>query len=218
VQKLLAKLIATVGLTLAALCGGGCQIIGAMAGSYEATGSHEVKTLYDGLDQKKFAVVVRAGQMIQADYPEVVVKLTVDISERLQQNVNASGYVPGVRVIDYLYNHPRWIATPYEDIARNLGVERLIYVELTEYRLQDPGNAYLWQGVSGATVGVIEADGSAPEEFAFRKAIRVEFPDKAGYTANDMTRAVVNTELVRRTVDRVSWLFYDHEEMNRSDY
>jgi len=197
---------------------GGCQAIGALAASYEATGSHEVEPKYDGLDQKSFAVVVRASQLIQADFPEVVIKVSIDAAERLKANVNASGYVPGDRVVDYLYNHPRWVARPLDEVAKALGVDRVIYVEINEYRLQDMGNSYLWDGVASAMVGVIEADSATPEEFAYRTQVRVTFPDSKNAGASDLPRAAVNTELARRLIDRVTWLFYTHEELNRAKY
>lgn len=215
------RLSAVVGGLLLAVAGAllpGCSAIGALAGSYDRTGSHDVEPEYTGLEGKSFAVVVRAGQLIQADFPEVVVKLSLDVSERLAAQSGASGYVPAPRVIDYLYNHPRWVAMPLDELAKQLGVQRIVFIEINEYRLQDPGNAYLWQGVCGAMVGVVEADGYAPEEFAFRKQLRITFPDKSGFGPNDLPRSGVNTELVRRTVDRASWLFYKHEEANYPDY
>ena len=212
--------LAGLGIVLGMLAtgGAGCAAAGALLGSFEATGSHDVVPEYQGLEGKDFAVVVRAGQLIQADYPEVVVKLTNDLSTRLAKESGGSGYVPGPDVVNYLYNHPRWVAMPIEDLAKELKVQRIVYVELSEYRLQDPGNSYLWQGVCGAMVGIVEADGMAPEEFAYRKQLRITYPEKSGYGPNDLPRAAVNTELVRRTVDRVSWLFYQHEEKNHPDY
>ncbi|MGQ0628216.1 MAG: hypothetical protein ACT4PL_08990 [Phycisphaerales bacterium] len=200
------------------MVGTGCSAIGALAGAYDRTGTKDVEPEYSGLEGKSFAVVVRAGQMIQADYPEVVVKLTLDLSERLARESGASGYVPAPRVIDYLYNHPRWVAMPLDELGRQLGVQRLVYVEMNEYRLQDPGNSYLWSGVCGAMVGVIEVDGIAPEEFVYRKQLRLVFPDKSGFGPGDIPRSAVNTELVRRTVDRSAWLFYEHTEPNYPDY
>ncbi len=227
-KKWMHKGLAAGGLASVALCvamsgtmlaaAPGCQIIGALAGSFEATGSHDVEAEYTGLEGKSFVVVVKAGQLIQADYPEVVIRLTNDISARLAQFSNASGFVPGPAVVEYLYNHPRWVAQPLDEVAKQFGVQRVVYVELTEYRLQDPGNAYIWQGVGGALVAVVEADGVTPEEFIYRKQIRITYPDKPNYGPNDLPRAAVNTEMTRRLVDRASWLFYKHEEKNRADY
>jgi hypothetical protein len=192
----------------------GCELLGVIAANEKRYGSSEVQAEYLGLEGKTFAVVVKADQLIQADFPEVVAKLSADISVRLANEAGAAGFVPPDKVLGYQYNHPRWVAMPLDQLAKALTVQRLVYVELTEYRLQDPGNAYLWQGVAAGFVGVVEADAPIPDEFAFRKAIRVAFPDKGGIGPAELPRAAVNTELARRFTTKASWLFYAHEEKN----
>ena len=51
-----------------------------------------------------------------------------------------------------------------------------------------------------------------PEEFAFEKPVKVQFPDKDGYGPTELASGVVSTELARRFVDRATWMFYLHEE------
>ena len=101
---------------------------------------------------------------------------------------------------------------PRGELAKELGVERLIVVEVIEYRLTEPGNQYLWDGVAAGTVGVIEADTSISDEFAFEKSVRVTFPDKQGYGPSDFSRQELTTALALRFLDRVTWPFYNHQE------
>ncbi|MFN0011656.1 MAG: hypothetical protein ACKVS8_08445 [Phycisphaerales bacterium] len=194
------------------------QLIGGMIESERRQGTREVESEYTGLEGKTFAVVVAADRVIQADFPEVIGKVTQDISERLAQEVGASGYVPGQAVLEFQYNNPRWVTMTLGQVANELGVERIVYVDLVEYRLNDPGNAYLWEGSAQGMVGVIEADSNAPDEFAFQKQLRVKFPDDQGLSPSDVPRAAVNTALVKRFIDRATWLFYDHEEKYYADY
>jgi hypothetical protein len=163
-------------------------------------------------------VVVTADRMIQADHPEVVAKLTIDIADQLAREAGASGFVPGMSVLEYQYNHPRWVTMPLGQLAKALEVERLVFIDLQEYRLNDPGNPYIWQGVASGLVGVVHADSALPDEFAFQKQIRVKFPDKSGMGPADLPRGAVNTTLVKRFVDRAAWLMYDHEEGYYPDY
>jgi len=46
----------------------------------------------------------------------------------------------------------------------------------------------------------------------------VKFPDKDGFTPQDMAEELVTTALSNRLIDRVSWLFYTHEEKNIITY
>jgi hypothetical protein len=204
------------------LLGSGCGLVGGLVGgvaeSYKRSSTHTIESKYRGLEGHSFAVVVLADRVIQADHPEVVAKLTLDISERLATEAGSTGYVPGGQVLDYQFNHPRWVTMTTGQLAKEFGVERIVYVDVTEYRLNDPGNQYIWQGVATAMLGVSAADGPLPDEFEFQEQVRVRFPDKDGVGPTDMSRPLVVTALTQRLTDRISWLLYDHEEPYYPDY
>jgi hypothetical protein len=197
---------------------GGCGAAGfggAMIESYRRNSTRPVEAEYLGLGGKRWAVVVSANRIIQADHPHIVGYITAKVTERLllqQEQVAATGFVPAENILAFQYDHPRWVAMPRGELARELGVDRVIFVELVEYRLNDPGNQYLWDGVATGTVGVIEEDSPLPDEFVFERSIRVTFPDGTGLGPNDVPRQGVATALASRFVDRASWLFYKHEE------
>ncbi|MBA4028587.1 MAG: hypothetical protein C0475_05550 [Planctomyces sp.] len=200
---------------------GGCAVGGAIAALEESRRRNSTRQIdgeYGGLKGKSFAVIVTADRFVQADNPELLPRLTEQVSERLARQAEASGYVPAAEVLDFQLNTPRWVTMAYADVAEQLGVERLVVVELTDYRLHEPGNQYLWNGVAAATVGVVEVGGPLDSDFAYSKLVRVSFPDKDGYGPNDLPRAAVNTELARRLADRAAWLFYNHQEPYYPDY
>lgn len=197
---------------------GGCNIIapiGGLVDSYRRQSTHGVPEEYRGLTGKRFAVLIVVDRIIQGDHPDIVPYLTTKITERLvneQQQIGATGVIPADRLLNYLYDHPRWLSMPRGQLAKELGVERLVVVEVIEYRLTEPGNQYLWDGVATGTLGVIEADTALSDEFAFEKSVRVTFPDKQGYGPSDMSREEVTTALALRFLDRVTWPFYNHQE------
>jgi hypothetical protein len=205
-------------LTAAALALQGCAIFGfggAMVESYKRSSTHPIDAEYTGLAGKKWAVVVSAPRSIQGEFPDVVPYLTAKITERLvkqQDGVGADGYIPATTVLNYQYQHPRWVTLSYSELARSLGVDRVIYIEVQEYRLNEPGNQYIWSGVATGTLGIAESDGPLADEFSYTKTIRVTFPDKTGMGQNDLSQTQVNTILASRFIDRAAWLFYRHEE------
>ncbi len=199
----------------AALGAGGCQIfgaVGAMAESYKRGATHAVEPEYLGFDGKSFAVLVTADRIIQADKPGLLPGLTVAISERIRANTQASGYVPPEVMVAWLANTPRWKAMSNAEIAKALGVDRLVVIEVLEFRFHEAGNQYLWDGLASGTLGVFERDGPIPDEFAFRKQVNVTFPDKKGSTPQDIPEATVAERLQTRFVDRLVWPFYEHQE------
>ncbi len=202
----------------------GCSLIAYGAVAAEAAREQTNVTVpaeYVGLDGKSFALVVTADRVLLAEHPYVVQRMTVNMNERIAADSTASGYVPPLDLLSYTYNNPRWVAMPLGEVAADIGVDRLILVEIREYRLHEPGNRYVWDGTIFATVGVIETDHLAPDEFVFSKTVRIQYPDKdSNFTADDptMTQEVVQTVLESRFLNRVTWLFYDHEEKYRMEY
>ncbi len=201
---------------------GGCGTVGALVGgmaeSANRQGSSTIEARYTGLEGKSFAVVVAADRAIQADYPDVVARICVLTSARLAKEAKAGGFVPGEKVLEWQFNNPRWTTMPLSELASKLGVQRLVYIDLIEYRLRDPGNSYLWAGIASANVGVIESDSTVPEDFAFQTQVQVRFPTEEGFGPADLPFEAVNSELSRRLVDRASWLFFTHDEPNKIEY
>jgi hypothetical protein len=200
---------------------GGCQLLqlpAYMARSAERQGSREVLAEYTGLTGKSFAVVVSADMFIQAETPAIVSEVSIRVAERLREFAGASAYIPGQTVLGELFQRPDWTSMTRAELAKYLGVQRLVFVEISEYRLRDRGNSYLYSARASGWVSVYEADGRVPEEAAFRKAFSVKFPSSESEPTDNLNEFQVNSILLKRVVDRVSWLFYKHEEPNIIDY
>ena len=60
--------------------------------------------------------------------------------------------LPSVRVVDphqiarFQQENPFWNTLPHSDLIKRLGVDRVIYIDLVQYALHEPGNAYIKQG------------------------------------------------------------------------
>jgi hypothetical protein len=194
------------------------MLIGGMAESAHRAGSSGIKADYTGLQGKDFAVIVAADRAIQADFPDLVPLVTREVTKRLQENAGASGVLPADEVLKFQYKRPGWIAMPFDALAKELEAQRLVYIDLRDFSLTDPGNPYVWAGVASGVVNVVEADGPTPTEFKYSKAIRVRFPDSAGFGPDQVPRQGVYAELARRFINRSAWLFYEHEEKNVIKY
>ena len=200
---------------------GGCVIptlIGGMMESYKQSSTHTIPLEYDGLQNQSFAVMVAADRRIQSTDGGLIARLTTAMTAKLVENVGATGVVPPQTILEMQYATPGWAAMDYQLICETLGVDRLIIVDLYEYRLNEPGNAYLWEGRATAQVGVIEAGSALGDDYVYSKTVAVSFPDSKGFGPTDMSGAVVAQRLQQRLIDRVTWLFFDHEEAYYMDY
>jgi hypothetical protein len=199
----------------------GCIIgaaIGGMAESAKRTGKHEVEPAYSGIAGHSFTVVVSADRLLEANTPGITARINERVNNRLIQNAAPSFAIPSQDLLTVLYNTPQWTAMPRGEVAEMLGVERMIVIELIEYALHEPGNQYVWDGSAAAIVTVYESDSGFPDDPVFEKAIRIKFPDSSGFMRTDIPEAAVTSELSNRLINRISWLFYMHEESNIIPY
>ncbi|MAY75857.1 MAG: hypothetical protein CMJ31_14285 [Phycisphaerae bacterium] len=212
--------LAAIGL-LALSLAPGCVVgalVGGMAESAHQAGSTMIPAAYAGVEGKSYAVVVSADRSIQAEHPGLVEHLTQRVDRLISENAGASGHVPAQTVLSKLYNNVGWIALGRGELGERLGVERLIVLELNEYRLHEPGNRYTWEGVATGIVQVYEIDSGLPDEPLYEQAIRVAFPDQMGILREQLGQSVVTSALSQRLSNRMAWLFFDHEEPNAIEY
>ncbi|MGD9791038.1 MAG: hypothetical protein AB7Q00_08330 [Phycisphaerales bacterium] len=199
-------------------CGAGA-LFGGMLSNWERTGSHTVEPKYSGLEGKSFAILASAPRMVEAEYPDLANELLGRVAERLYHDAGASGFIPPPQSLKYMYDNPNWIAAAYGQTAQDLGgVQRLIVIEIIDYRLREPGNNYEWSGMASANVSVIEADSVAPDAVAWQQLVQIRFPTKPGYGPDQFDARFVSSALLARLTDRCAWLFYKHKEPNVIDY
>jgi len=222
VRKILATTAATATLSLVGLLvstSGGCALVGGMAAVYQETSTKTVPAEFVGLEGKSFAVIVAADRSLQGEHPGLLEAVTVRMTERLAASTNlprAGGFVPPADVLSFQYNNAGWEARPRAELMESLGkVDRLIFVDILDYRLHEPGNMYQWDGVAAGTISVI---GRGTETALFQRNVTVRFPGKAGIGPDDLNRTQVTSGLLSRFIDRSTWLFYSHEEPYKPEY
>jgi hypothetical protein len=186
--------------------------VGAFGQQIERGKKLDVPAEYDGLDGKTVAVVVQADYATLVEHPLVVENVTKNVAARIARNVPKASVLAPIQVLEWQYRTPQWRALPYGEVARELGVDRLVWIDLYEYRLNPIGNSYLWDGAAGANLGVIEADGLAPDEFVFQKNILARFPEKEGIGRESARREQIEQGLLTLFIQRSSWIFYRHIE------
>ncbi|MEO1585013.1 MAG: hypothetical protein AAFR96_10650 [Planctomycetota bacterium] len=199
----------------------GCELVAFpffAANEIRKRGTHIEPAAYSGLDEQNFAVLVSGDRSLHATYPGVIAQITQEAAERLKSETLASGYVPAQSMLRYQYENPGWSSKAFSEVATDLGVDRLVVVDMQEFRLNDPGNRFLYDGVAAATVAVVETDGLSPDDIAFEFFVNVTFPDSGGFGPEDFTDQQVASVLLARFLDRVTWPFYDAEVPNELNY
>lgn len=199
---------------------GGCAIanlVGAVGNEVERNKKIEVLAEYEGLENKTVAVIVHADASTLYEFPNVVLDATGNIALRIQQEVKGVSVLAPARVVQWQYQTPAWTTLPYGQVADELGVDRVVVVDIYEFRLNPPGNQYLWEGVAAANVGIIERDGLDPDAFASTFDVRTSFPNQEGLSRDNLSGQAVLTGLLTKFVQKSAWLFFTHLEPKYPD-
>ncbi len=210
-----------------ALCGvialgfiSSCQVVGiasAIGQNIEREKKIEVLAKYAGLDNKRVAILVKADMGTVYEHPTAVPNISFNLAQRLQENV------PGIKMLDprvcmnFQHQTPNWSAQPLGQVAEELDVDRIVILDLYEYRLNPSGNRYLWEGVAAGNIGVAERDGLDSDQTVDQWNVSAQFPLDAGVTREAMSMAVVQRGLLTTFVRNAAWVFYDHIEEKYPD-
>ena len=208
-------LIALAGSTLA-----GCEaayLLGGMAQNFDYSKQIEVLSKYDGLENQSVAVIVQSDMATMYEHPDLEYSIAIGIAGRIQKEV------PGVKVVDprrvhtWKFRTPQWSSMPMGEIATQLDVDRLVHVDIYEYRLHPPGNRYLWDGVCAANVGVIERGGYDPDTFVDSFNVESRYPDLEGVGRENASPSQIQSGVLVPFVQRTAWLFHTHLEPKHPD-
>ena len=192
--------------------------VGAIGQQIERGKKLDVPAQYEGLEGQTSAVIVNADYATLVEHPAVVANITANVSARIKLYVKDASVLPPGQVLDWQYRTPQWRALPHGEIAKELGVARLVFIDLYEYRLNPVGNSYIWDGVAAANIGVVEADGLSPDEFAFTSNVVAKFPNKEGIGKESARREAIERGLLTLFIQKSSWLFYRHIEDKYPEY
>jgi len=195
-------LLAAVGLM------GGCEIV-AFVAPREHT--YDVDAQYRGLDNQRVAVIVAADEYTLYRFPKATAYTTKMITKQIVTDVPGVTVADPRQILDYQSRNPHWISYRYSEIMEQLSVDRLVIVDLTEYRTHEPGNSHVWRGVMSGNVAVVEADGADPDDFAVSFDVNVQYPEEGAVGLLDSDNQTMEVGMLQLFARDASRIFHDHQ-------
>jgi hypothetical protein len=200
-------------LLLLTLSSAGCEGIGyvanAIAGGDEMV---DVKAQYLGLQNKTTAVLVTMDDRVLLEFRHADERLCQAVSQQIKTNVPGAKVVSPADILKFQHDQPRLAAIPYGELLKQFKADRLLLVDVSEYRTHDPGNAQQWQGVVTAGISVAAADADDPDNLVFSTQAHIEYPKDQETGMLDSDSATIETAIRLALALQTSWLFYDHQE------
>ena len=207
--RILGWLMAAVSMTAASGCAIGFLGAG-LAQNFEYQKLVEVLPQYEGLEHKTVAVVVDADLATLYEHPTLCDTVAEGITKRLSDKVSGIRILPQRYIRNWQFSTPQWNALPYGDIARQLNVDRVVLIDVQEFRLHPRGNRWMWDGECVAMVGIIERDNIEPDELVDNFQIRSRFPKLKELDRQGASEKAIQTGLYVEFIKHVGWLFYPH--------
>lgn len=199
---------------------GGCQfgqLAGAMLQADEYQKLVDTPPRYAGLENKTVAVVVQADMATLYEFPDMAANIAGGVSGRIGRDVPGAQVLHPTVVLNWQYRTPQWNVLPYGEIAEQLNVDRVVFIDVLEFRLNPPGNRYLWDGVCIGRVGIIERESIDPDTFVETIDISAKFPNMEGVGRESATPAQIQTGLLAEFIKKTAWLFHQHLEPKYPD-
>ena len=162
---------------------------------------------------KRVAVLVAADEQTLYRFPRAPFRVGEAVSRGIQTHVAETDVTLPREIEEFQRDNPYWITTIPGRLIDQLGVDRLVIIDLSEYRTNESGNANVWRGTVAGTVAVYEADGENPNNRSFEKTLRVEYPDDTqfGMISDNVNAATIETAMLEVFALKAGGLFYDHE-------
>lgn len=200
-------------LVLCCLVSSGCSAMG--WGAYIVGGDEKtlkVKSQYDGLAGKRFAVMVAADEYVQFSMPNIQSMVCQAISRRIAEKVGGSEPLDAQTISTYMDRNPYWTTASYHQIFEKLKVDRLVIVDIVEYAMHEPGNPHVWQGSAVANVSVAERDLNEPGNLAFSSTVKTVYPKGTSLGSINPEPGRFQLDMLNEFSTGVANLFHKHEE------
>lgn len=190
----------------------GCSVLAwlthGVAGGERRT---KVKAEYPELANQRVAVLVAADSRTLYRAPQSREKVCRAVASYLAEHLPTATLMNPREVVRYQADNPHWATVPPGRLLDELAVDRLVLIDLAEYRLHERGNRHLARGVLTANVTVHAADADDPDNPDYYQTVTTRYPE-------DSTVGVVNADaqsielgMIQAFGMSVARLFHDHE-------
>ena len=177
------------------------------------TGGSMIQPDYDGLEGHRVAVVCVSATSAYGNGVETD-RLSRQVRSVLGEKVKDIEVVAPGEIADWVDKNG-WDEIDYREVGRGVRAERVVAIDLEEFRLHE--GPTLYKGRSNLTVTVFDmADG---EREVFRRTLSdVKFPVTGVYHATDMTESKFRDLFIGVLARQVARHFFAYDALDESAY
>lgn len=183
--------------------------------SWSPTGPEviDVDAQYLGLQDQRVAVVVSTSDHTDFKFPEARERITREVTRRIVAGVAGVTVADPGEVLRWQEENPYWATRPPSMLVDQLEVDRLVMIEIGEYRTHEPGDKHELRGIIAASVNVVEADAPDPDNYGASFNKTVMYPDPTVSIVGRYAESEKKIEQIAqlRFCEETAGLFFDHK-------
>jgi hypothetical protein len=175
---------------------------------------------------KTIAIVTYAPHTTRIEFGQVDKELNDQLYKKLQAYIGQNNrkykcaLMPASKVHKWLDEHPDWHDLPAEELAKGLGVDFVIYLDIQNLGFYEPKQRFFYQGHAEIKLKVVNADpeycdiGLLPEEY-----LTFDFPTEARpIQVDSLPFHQFRRVFLGRVVEKLSWYFVPHDSLDESKH
>lgn len=212
-QQILMQKIFIVGFALfATFIFSGCGIIDYT--SYVLFGSSEskVKARYEGLANKKVLILLNTQAGIEYSYPQTRINLILACQKILNANIETISFCDHEAVENFIMRELDWISMPTSTLAKRFGAERVVYVDLYKFTLQDSDSIGIYQGQVSCDVKIYETESQSPNKPVKNFSFNLKYPENHPVAATPENKYLVLEGTIKQTSYEICKNFFDYKQ------
>lgn len=209
-----ARFAAVHALLIALMMAPGCAIGGWLADGVGGGGQRvKVEADYLDLEGHSVAVLVSADQQTLFYSPQARGRVVREVSTGIAEHVPETTLTDPRQITEFQRANDYWTTMRASRLLEQLEVERLVLIDLVEYRTHEPGNRHVWRGQVTGNVAVHAADADDPDNPDYYRTVSVSYPQDngIGVVNEDTDRETIELAMVKVFGRNVVRLFHHHE-------
>ena len=171
----------------------------------------QVEAEHRGLAGQHVAVMVAADDRTLFYSPKAPERICRVVTGHLVEQLPQMQATSPRQVIQYQDDNPYWATKRANQLIEQMDVQRLVLIDLVEYRTREPGNAHVFKGQVTANVAVHSADSDDPDNPTFYHTVSTQFPRGTTLGVVNANTQDIELGMVKLFGHQVARLFYDHE-------
>ncbi len=192
----------------------GCNLLAYPAYIIAGGGEKKVKAAYKGLNNQTIAILIAADPDVEARYPQSATAISLGISRFIGEHVENTRFIASDLIDAYKMKNLEWYTLPMGQVGRDLKADRILYLDLYQYDMYEPGSIQLLHGQIAATLKVYEINSNRPDSPVCKLPVQAEYPSGAPVAASDTALWSVTQKTTLLFADNVAKKFYDHKVNN----